>query len=63
MYGSEIAIAPPSQAPAPIQFELVVSLTTANHELLQVAVLNTPMRPLPPGRLPVRPLWCASMSG
>jgi hypothetical protein len=32
---SEIAIAPPPHGLAPIQFELVINLTTANRELLQ----------------------------
>jgi hypothetical protein len=46
---SEIAIAPPPHGLAPIQFELVINLTTANRELPQDGGAQHPMRRLPSG--------------
>jgi hypothetical protein len=46
---SEIAIAPPPHGLAPIQFELVINLTTANRELLQDSGAQHPDAPLAVG--------------
>jgi hypothetical protein len=46
---SEIAIAPPPHGLAPIQFELVINLTTANPELLQDGGAQHPDAPLAVG--------------
>jgi hypothetical protein len=46
---SEIAIAPPPHGLAPIQFELVINLTTTNRELLQDGGAQHPDAPLAVG--------------
>jgi len=47
---SEIAIAPAPHGLAPIQFEPVINLQTANSELLHDGGAQHPMRRLPSGR-------------